>query len=221
MFLYRFSNNDPVNWNSSSKKYMNTLTEWMELFNIKPPEEYFGDGRGGIFGQSMMEHSIQFDFGRSRRRPLLWNRIKSEAQLFGPNIAFWIHNATPPTISPNSSVVLDSVSAVHLQGAGTVEQIMASLLNSSTHLVQAKLQQNPLSIDIIVASEKTLPLEEEYILKRSITGFEKTSFNSSSIDSDQYRIDIQLQKCHVAFWIGFDVKNDEDVIKIIMHKKYS
>ena len=68
---------------------MTTISDWMKLFNIKPPEDYFPrKDRGGIFEQASMEHDINFDYGRSQRRPTFVNRIKIAPQLFGPNIVF-------------------------------------------------------------------------------------------------------------------------------------
>ena len=131
VFLYQFNNNDPIN-RIYAKPYMTQISDWMETFNIKEPKRYFDDGGGGIFGASAMEHDISFDYGRSQRRPRLWSRIKSEPQLFGPNIVFSIDTNNSTFVQ--ESVNLYRITASALRGAGTVENIVVDLLNGSHYL---------------------------------------------------------------------------------------
>ena len=127
LFLYRLNNNDPINdWKNSphSKKgYMTEISDWMALFNIKPPQNYFSTrASGGIFGEASMEHDINFDYGRSQRRPTFVNRIKIAPQLFGPNIVFSL--GTGKTLSHQTNIDMFPIASSVLPGAGTVEQIL-------------------------------------------------------------------------------------------------
>ena len=218
LFSYHFNNNDPVNRKKSysTENYMNKLSDWMELFNIKPPEKYFHGG-GGVFGRSSMEHDIQFDFGRSQRRPQLWNRIKIEPQLFGPNIVFSVGKSNISDIQ--STLRLYPIVAHVLQGAGAVEQIITSLLNGS-HFMSVKNETgDPLNLDFIT-TQSVLPELQENILLNSLANFHKTLYGVEN-GTQSYFLDFQIRQCRVTFWFGFEVSSGlSDVVKLFLQRKH-
>jgi hypothetical protein len=172
----------------------------MEVFNIKPPKQYFPRGRSGLFESSPMEHDIKFDYGRSQRRPVIWNRIKTESQIFGPNILFSVGKKRDMNTQP--SVRLYPISTSILQGAESVDEIIGNALNGGYYLSVNNSTKDPLKLDILIQSY--LPHSQESILKSSLRSFRKHTFQGVG-DPQRYRIDFQIQKCKVTFWFGFDV----------------
>ena len=217
VFLYHFNNNDPVNKRKpeSMKKYMNQFSDWLEMFNIESPEHYFHEG-GGIFGRSSMEHDIQFDFGRSLRRPQLWKQIKSAPQLFGPNIVFSVEKSDNMEIQ--SSVRTHNIAAASLQGAGTVEQIIASLLNESKFLSLKDEVEDPLKLNFIMVKHG-LDESHENIIRKSLVNFRKTIHRSEN-ESRQYFLDFQIRHCNVTFWFGFDMSSSSysDIAELFLQR---
>ena len=207
LFLYRYNNNDPINDSLDSKnKYMTKISDWMKLFKIKPPEDYFPrNERGGMFEQASMEHDIDFDFGRSQRRPTLVNKINMEPQLFGPNIVFSLGDAK--ALNDQFDTILFPIASSVLSGAGTVERLLESLLSNSFYMTNNNGVKEPLSIQIL--SSANLTEENEDILKISLTNFHK---HVLKLDSDQtrYKISFEMSLCHVTFWFGFDATSDLD-----------
>ena len=218
VFLYHFNNNDPVNkWKpGSTKKYMNQFSDWLEMFNIKSPEHYFHEG-GGIFGRSSMEHDIQFDFGRSLKRPQLWKRIKRDPQLFGPNIVFSLEKSDNMEIQ--SSVRVYNIAATALQGAGTVEQIIASLLNGSKFLSLKDEVEDPLKLNFIMV-KNGLDESHDNILRKSLVNFHKTLHGSEN-ESKRYFLDFQIRHCNVTFWFGFDMSSSySDIAELFLQRTH-
>ena len=184
---------------------MTTISDWMKLFNIKPPKDYFPrKDRGGIYIEhASMEHDIDFDYGRSQRRPTLVNKIKTEPQLFGPNIVFSLGDAK--ALNDQFDTMLFPIASSVLSGAGTVEQLLESLLSNSFYVTNNNGVKDPLSIQIL--SSGNLTEKNEDVLKLSLTNFHK---HVVKLDSDQTRskFSFQMSLCHVTFWFGFDVTSD-------------
>ena len=195
---------------------MNNPSDWMELYNIKSPEKYFL-GNGGVFGRSSMEHSIHFDYGRSRRRPKLWNRIKSEPQMFGPNIIFSVGNGSK--IEGESTLAeFFPMSATFLQGAGTVEQVLTNIVNGSHYMFLKHVTEDPLELNFIV-TRKVLSEVHENLLRRSLVNFQKTSFDVEN-ELQRYCINFEIRQCKLTFWFGFDVSsNSTETVKNFLKKE--
>ena len=216
LFLYRLNNNDPINdvQNSphSKKGYMTEISDWMTLFNIRPPKNYFSNkASGGIFGQASMEHDINFDYGRAHRRPTFVNRIKMEPQLFGPNIVFSL--GTEKTLDNQTNIKMFPIVSSVLPGAGTVEQILESFLNGSYYITIKSDIKDPLKIHIMSLSNLTV--EQEVIIKTSLTGFQKHTFE---VESDETRCFIQFRMnlCELTFLFGFNSTSDlDDVMNVL------
>ena len=221
LFLYRWNHNDPINQiqRQSTNNYMTELSDWLEFFNIKSPRQYFND-ENGIFSQITMEHDIQFDYGRSRRRPKLWTRIKTEPQLFGPNIVFSV--GTYNTLNTHSKVWLYPIASSVLQGGGTVEQIIARLLNGSHYLSSEQNNiEDPLKLVFIVSEPITmLEADEEAILFKSLLNFHKHTIQVKSLESQKHFIEFQVKHCKVTFWFGIDVysSSSSDVLSSILRR---
>ena len=212
VFLYQFNNNDPIN-RIYAKPYMTQISDWMETFNIKEPKRYFYDGGGGIFGAIAMEHDISFDYGRSQRRPRLWSRIKTEPQLFGPNIVFSIDLSNGTFVQ--ESVNLYPMTASSLRGAGTVENIIVHLLNGSHYLSVQNNAAYTLNLNFI-SSKFNLTQSDEVALRKSLLTFQKHTIENDN-ESQKYYITFPIQQCEVTFWFGFSTPyNISNVIQYLL-----
>ena len=210
VFLYQFNNNDPIN-RIYAKPYMTQISEWMETFNIKEPKRYFDDGGGGIFGAIAMEHDISFDYGRSQRRPRLWRRLKTEPQLFGPNIVFSIDTSNSTFVQ--ESVNLYPITASALRGAGTVENIVVDLLNGSHYLSVQNNAKYALNLNLI-SSKFNLTQSYEAALRKSLLTFQKHTIENDN-ESQKYHITFPIQQCEVTFWFGFSAPYN--ISNVIQH----
>ncbi len=136
--LNRFKQNDPFNSNSNPWSYMDKLDDWLRLSGIKPPKNYLPKEHGDtIFSQVLplficltpllmityfcVQIAVEKDaeFVDTQRRPRLWNGFSTVPQLLGVNVILK-YNETSKTVSTKL-----------LRGAGTVEQILAKLMNQS------------------------------------------------------------------------------------------
>ena len=219
LFLYHLNNNDPINYmpNSpdSKEKYMTKISDWMRLFNIKPPEDYFpNNDRNEIFQRASMEHDINFDYGRSQRRPILLNRVRMEPQLFGPNIIFSLGNEIP--LSNQFDVKLFPIASSVLSGAGTVERLLESFLDKSHYVSSSNWMKAPLSIHIM--SSANLTEQNEQILKTSLINFQKSAFENESAPS-HYKISFEMSLSQVTFLFGFNVTSDIESLVYIISKE--
>ena len=217
LFVYRFNNNDPINKNvepKSEKTYMTRLSDWMELFNIKSPKQYFRHGKGGLFGNTPMAHDIKFDYGRSQRRAVIWNRIKTESQIFGPYILFSV--GKKKDFNMQSSVNLYPISTSILQGATSVHQIIGNILNEGYYVSVSNSTENPLKLDILIRSYLTQ--SQESVLKRALKGFQKHTIEGVG-DPQRYRIKFQIQQCKVTFWFGFDIPSSLTYVVSILSQE--
>ena len=212
VFLYQFNNNDPIN-RIYAKPYMTQISDWMETFNIKEPKRYFYDGGGGIFGAIAMEHDISFDYGRSQRRPRLWSRIKTEPQLFGPNIVFSIDPSNGTFVQ--ESVSLYTITAFALRGAGTVENIIVDLLNGSKYISVQNNAAYTFNLNLI-SSKFNMTQSDEAVLRKSLVTFQKHTIETDN-ESQKYYITFPIQQCEVRFWFGFSaIYNISNVIQYIV-----
>ena len=212
VFMYQFNNNDPIN-RIYAKPYMTQISDWMETFNIKEPKRYFDDGGGGIFGAIAMEHDISFDYGRSQRRPRLWSRIKTEPQLFGPNIVFSIDTSNGTFVQ--ESVNLYPMTASSLRGAGTVENIIVHLLNGSHYLSVQNNAEYALNLNLM-SSKFNLTQSDEAALRKSLLTFQKHTIENDN-ESQKYYITFPIQQCEVTFWFGFSTPyNISNVIQYLL-----
>ena len=91
IFLYRFSNNDPMNSEQLTRdfSYMDKLDDWLSLFGIGPPSTYLKNlglpETANLFGRTEIES--RFSFVKQRRRPKLFSGFLTEPQIFGGNVS--------------------------------------------------------------------------------------------------------------------------------------
>ena len=219
LFLYHLNNNDPINYipntPNSKEKYMTEISDWMRLFNIKPPEDYFPDNdRDEIFQQASMEHDINFDYGRSQRRPILLNRVRMEPQLFGPNILFSLGGEIP--LNNQSDVKLFPIASSVLSGAGTVERLLESFLDKSFYVSPSNWMKAPLNIHIMSSANMTK--QNEHILKTSLINFRRSAFENESNPS-HYKISFEMSLSQVTFLFGFNITSDIGNLIYILSKE--
>ena len=199
----------------SKEKYMTEISDWMRLFNIKPPEEYFPGNNGDeIFQQASMEHDINFDYGRSQRRPILLNRVRMEPQLFGPNIVFSLGEEI--SLGNQVDAKMFPIASSVLSGAGTVERLLESFLDKSFYVSSNNWMKAPLSIHVM--SSANLTEQNEHILKTSLVNFQKSAFENESGPS-HYKISFEMSQSQVTFLFGFNVTSDLENLVHILSKE--
>ena len=185
---YRFKNNDPF---SRPINYMDTFEDWLRLNLIKPPKDYFLDGKDSIFTQIPIEH--KYDFVKKTRKPRLFHRgFSSTPQLLGPNIVLKFE---PKTREIESKV---------LQGAGTVEKIIARLINRS-FLMEMNFNQ-PQKLNFFVTEAFVLNDAEITILETSAKAKRNAVQEEDTDDRNNGPFFLTVNASHfqITFWIGFN-----------------
>lgn len=175
---YRFKNNDPLN--SKVTSYMDKYEDWLRALSIQTPLDLVKSP--SIFTQVFIEKD--FDLGKHERRQKLSNGISTGPQLLGPNVILQLDDESM------------QISAKLLQGAGTVEQILAKLVNSST-LMPINMKK-PQLISFYTGQDLILDEHEVGILQKS------TKMKRMSVADKTFFIDVDAYKFHMIFWIGFE-----------------
>jgi hypothetical protein len=162
---------------------MDTLNDWLRLFGIQPPADYINSSDNRLFGHVAVEASI--DFVQKNRRPKLCNGLASQPQLLGPNVIL-LHNQTS-----------GEVKSKLLQGAGTVEQILAKVINQSVLMSPNKLKPSQLDfyvpVALVIADFEIDILKQTAKAKRSVVGEEEEGTFFLTVDATNFQM---------TFWIG-------------------
>ena len=197
---YRFKNNDPF---SQPNNYMDTFEDWLRLNLIKPPKDYL-DGQHSIFTQIPIEH--KYDFVEKTRKPHLFHRgFSSTPQLLGPNVVL---KFDPITREIESKV---------LPGTGTVEKIIARLINRSL-LMEVNLNQ-PQNLNFFVTEPFVLNDAEITILEKSAKAKRNAVQEDDTDDSNNGPFFLTVNASHfqITFWIGFNSIEEAETARNFMN----
>ncbi len=138
LFQYRFRDNDPVNpEHLRSFSRMNTFEDWLRFFGVKTPVDHLDCLRDrrelhALFGSVNVEQDLELS--EQQWEPALSRGYALRPQILGPNIAFYCNDTT------------QRISTQALNGAGTLEQLLASAIHGTTLLNGPK--EDPLSVHL-------------------------------------------------------------------------
>ena len=187
--------------NSDGSGYMNTAEDWLTKFNIRLPKNYLSRRQTGesasqeeeVLLSPLMEQTISFDNARHQRRPLLFRSVKSEQQVFGPNIAF--------KLVRNVKGGFPSLVTKSLRGSGTVEKSLAAAVNGSAMV--DSLSHQDLEVNLVASQPFSKLSQAIELLAKNLEQFKQEKVEDNSSENDIVKLSFKLNRLRLSLWVGF------------------